>query len=178
MGILAAGAAVPWLGSRASAAAKPREILIVRHAEEPEKGDKIHLSDRGRERAAALVKLFPARFQTPQFLFAARPSVHTNRSVETLEPLAKALGLPVDKRFDDTQYAKLARTLDEPAYAGTRVLICWQHATIPDLAKALGVPAPPKWADPRYDRIWQIKFGAGGATLADLPQGLLPKDSR
>jgi hypothetical protein len=179
LGILAAGAAVPWFGcSRTSAAMKPRDILIIRHAEEPEKGESIHLNDRGRRRAEALVTLFPARFQAPQFLFAARPTVHTNRSVETLEPLAEALGLSIDQHFDDVQFAKLARTLSEPAYSGSRVLICWQHSTIPDLARALGVPAPPKWPEQNYDRLWEIKYDAAGATLADLPQSLLPKDSR
>jgi hypothetical protein len=179
LGILAAGAAVPWIGcSRTSAAARPREILIIRHAEEPEKGETIHLNDRGRRRAEALVTLFPARFQAPQFLFAARPTVHTNRSVETLEPLAEALGLTIDQHFDDAQYVKLARTLAEPTYNSSGVLICWQHSTIPELAQALGVPSPPKWSEQRYDRIWQIRYGATGATLGDLPQNLLAKDSR
>jgi hypothetical protein len=180
LGILAAGAAVPWIGcnSRASAAPGPREILIIRHAEEPDKGESIHLNDRGRRRAEALVTLFPSRFQPPQFLFAARPTVHTNRSVETLQPLAAALRLTIDQRFDDVQYAKLSRTLAEATYAGSGVLICWQHSAIPDLARALGAPAPPKWPDQQYDRVWQIRYEAGGPTLSDLPQGLLPKDSR
>jgi hypothetical protein len=177
LGVLAAGAAVPWIGcSRTQAAAKPREILIIRHAEEPEKG--IHLNDRGRRRAEALITLFPARFQAPQFLFAARPTVHTNRSVETLEPLAGALGLTIDQHFDDVQYAKLAQTLAEPTYNSSGVLICWQHSTIPELAQALGVTKTPKWSEQRYDRIWQIRYGASGATLGDLPQALLAEDSR
>jgi hypothetical protein len=58
------------------------------------------------------------------------------------------------------------------------VLICWHHGKIPDLAKALGVFNPPKWDGKVFDRVWQITYTKGKASLADLPQMLLYGDSK
>jgi hypothetical protein len=178
MGVFAAAAAASVLGRASTAASRPREVLLIRHAEEPDRGTSVDLNEQGRRRAAALVTLFPSRFTPPRFLFAARPTKHTSRSVETLEPLSRALHLPIDQSFDEEQYAHLARTLRLPAYADAHVLVCWQHSSMPELAEALGVTAPPRWSDKRYDRIWQITYGAAGPVLTDLPQSLLADDSR
>src|SRR5579863_4755553 len=107
----------------ASSAREPAEVLIIRHAEQPGRGSLVHLSDIGRARAAALPTLFPTPFATPAFLFAARPSKESDRSVETLQPLATALRLRIDDRFPDDAYAQLASTiLTGAAYAGAHVL--------------------------------------------------------
>ena len=146
--------------------AGPADVLILRHAEEPPHGP--HLDDRGRARAAALVKLFPARFASPTALFAARRTKKSVRSTETLEPLAAALHLPIDESFPELQYSKLAKAiLTNPAYAGGHVVICWHHGTIANLAAALGVVGPPSWPAKQYDHVWQIRYSAGGATLRD-----------
>jgi len=57
-------------------------------------------------------------------------------------------------------------------------LICWHHGKIPDLAKALGVKRPPKWDGKVFDRVWQITYPKGKASLEDLPQMLLYGDSK
>lgn len=67
--------------------------------------------------------------------------------------------------------------LDDLAFAGKIVLICWHHANIPDVAKALGVSKPPKWDGKVFDRVWKITYPKGQATLNDLPQMLLFGDS-
>lgn len=67
--------------------------------------------------------------------------------------------------------------LNEPAFAGEVVLICWHHGKIPQIAKALGIAKPPKWDGKIFDRVWQITFAKGKATLADLPQQLLFGDA-
>jgi len=179
-GTLALIAAAPgWACATAESSSSPIEVLLIRHGEEPERGESVDLNDRGRQRADALIRLFPARFQPPGFLFAAKSTKHTNRPVETIEPLSKALHLPINQDYDEQDYAALAQALlHRSTFAGARILVCWHQSSLPKLAEALGVPSAPNWRDKQYDRIWQIHFGNGHATLADLPQALLPGDSR
>ncbi len=160
-------------------AGKPRQILIIRHGEKT--GDKTdpHLNPRGYARAAALVRLFPSRFDTPQFLFATHQSAHSNREVETIEPLAGALHMRIDSRFADEEYAALAKELlSRPVYADKNLLLCWHHGRIPELAAALGVSHPPApWPDAQFDRVWKIEYSGGSAQFTDLPEHLLEGDS-
>ena len=160
-------------GPSRSPAALPAEVLIIRHGEEPEHRDSPHLNDEGRARAAALHKLFANRFAPPTVLFAARSSHESERSVETLEPLADRLHLRIDDSFSDDRYQKLAETiLTERKYEGAHILICWHHATIPELADALGAHHPPSWPERQYDHIWQLRFKGRTVTLTDEAQGL------
>ena len=172
---MSALAAQGVLAGRASAATTtPAEILIIRHGEEPDQDSEPHLSAKGKARAAALPKLFPSRFTTPAFLFAAKSK--SGRSEETLQPLADALHLKLNTEFADTAFQALATELLKPAYAGSHVLICWHHGTIEELAHAVGVTKPPKWPKAQYDHVWQIKYTANAATFSDQPQHLLPGD--
>ena len=156
-------------------ASGPADVLLMRHAEEPDHGP--DLNDRGRDRSKALVKLFPQRFPTPTVLFAARTTKESARSIQTLEPLAATLGLPVDDRFVDTRYAELALLLlSEAKYAGAHVLICWHRETTPALAAALGVERPPAWPSSRYDRVWFIRFAGTRARLSEESEWLLADD--
>lgn len=120
------------------------------------------------------------RFSTPDFIFATQLSKHSNRPIETVTPLAAALNHHIDDDFsnDDKEIAKLVNgILTGQAFTGKVVLICWHHGTIPDIAKGLGVAKPPKWDAKVFDRIWQITFPKGKATLTDSPQMLLYGDS-
>jgi hypothetical protein len=158
---------------------RPKQILIVRHAEKNDNKSDIHLNARGYARAAALPTLFPARFDTPEFLFASKQSAHSNRPLETITPLARALRLQIDNTFTNEDYAGLARhVLGKPVYAGKTVLICWHHGNIPALARALGIKdASAPWPEMQFDRVWRITFADGVPALTDLPQRLLPGDS-
>lgn len=156
---------------------KPKQALIIRHAEKPQIAKDIHLSQRGFERAAQLPRLFPAQFDTPDFLFAAAPTKHSNRPIETLTPLAQALRLRVNVRFGENDVRGLAGELSKADYAGRTVLICWHHGRIPDLSAALGVADPPVWHEDVFDRVWKIQWTGDAAQLTDLPQHLLQGDS-
>lgn len=169
-----------------------------------------HLSVRGSARAAALPSLFDStslplscdlyldehgfvgdyqtipikakapRFSTPNFIFATAESKHSNRPIETVTPMARALNLHINHRFkdDDADIEEMTNAiLNYLAFAGKVVLICWHHGKIPDVAKAFGVARPPKWDGKVFDRVWQITFPKGKARLADLPQMLLYGDS-
>jgi hypothetical protein len=166
--------------ARGFAASKPKQILLIRHAEKTSDKADAHLDPRGYERAAALPRLFPAQFETPRFIFATRASAHSNRPYETVSPLARALKLKINAQFRNEDYAAFAKYLfSTPAYSGATVLVCWHHGHIPALAKALGVEHPPSpWPDKQFDRVWKIEYPEGSVGFADLPQQLLPGDSR
>jgi hypothetical protein len=161
----------------------PRRVMIIRHAEKPPKDDpSIHLSPEGHDRAVELYRLFktseerPDPFPTPHFIFAAKNSKHSNRSVETVTPLAKKLKLTINSNYQDENFEKLAQELlTNRKYAGKPILISWHHGTTPELANRLGaINAPDHWKDSVFDRVWQIDYDKQGlVTFQDLPQQLL-----
>jgi hypothetical protein len=117
---------------------RPKAILLIRHAEKPADDADIHLSPEGKKRADALPDLFkktdtrPDPFPTPDFIIATKASKHSNRPVETVTPLAKALKLEVDATYANDDYPNLVEKLyTTPKYEGKTVLICWHHGTLP-----------------------------------------------
>jgi hypothetical protein len=160
----------------------PATILIIRHAEKLTDG-RLNLSPAGFKRASLLPNLFvPAGVRpdlpTPQVIFAAHESEHSNRPVETITPLAQALHLPVDSTIPDEDYATLAKTLLSGRYAGKVVLVSWRHGILPQLVTALGARPPSAiWSDSQFDRVWRIDYKDGKSVVRDLPQHLLPGDS-
>jgi len=167
---------------------EPRQILIIRHAEKPpEEAKSVDLNAEGKQRAAALPELFeksekvPDPLPKPDFVFATKNTKHSHRPVETVIPLAKRLNQPIDSRFADEEYAKLAdELLQNRKYAGKKVLICWHHGMIPQLTAKLRVTgAPEHWKGSVFDRVWRIDYdGQGKAAFSDLPEKLLPGDSK
>ena len=120
------------------------------------------------------------RFPTPNFIFATQRSKHSKRPIETVTPLAAAVKLPINDGYadKDQDIKKMVNAiLNNLTFAGKIVLICWHHGKIPDIANALGVSKPPKWKGTVFDRVWQITFPKGKASLQDLPQELLFGDS-
>ena len=166
--------------------ARPAEVILIRHAEKPLDESNVHLSATGRERARALVKFFTttpalATNGPPVALFAARPASHSKsqRPRETLKPVAKHLNLHILTPYTATEYAALAKkVLDDPAYDGKTVVICWVHDYLPQLAEEFGVqPRPASWKSTVFDRVWVIAYRGGQGLLTSLPQALLPGDS-
>jgi hypothetical protein len=120
----------------------------------------------------------PPRFTTPDFLFATTASKNSNRPVETITPLAAALQLDIDDKHSNSDYARVASDiLTNAKYAGLTVLVCWHHGNIPNLAQQLGIASPPSWPGTVFDRVWQITFPNGAASLQNSPQMLLYGDS-
>jgi hypothetical protein len=161
----------------------PKRVLIIRHGEKPgdpsadNTGDGPSLSTKGYERAGALAPYVPAQFGPPDFLFATRESENSNRPVETITPLSKAIGVPIDDKHVDEDYGKVASDiLGNAKYAGKLVLICWHHGKIPDLTRALhAVPPVPKWPGTVFDRVWQIDYPTDGSAANNLPVQNLPQ---
>ncbi|MCX6921647.1 MAG: hypothetical protein NT154_00275 [Verrucomicrobia bacterium] len=168
-----------------TATARPARVVLLRHAEKPPQEATVHLSERGQDRARALVAYFTNApiFAThgPLALFAPKYTKrgHSIRPYETLEPLARHFKLAVQMPYGPADYAKLAKhILTNPALNGKTVVVCWVHNDLADLARALEVkPKPARWKDDVYDRLWVITYKDHRALLTDLPQKLLPGDS-
>ena len=164
----------------------PAVVYIIRHGEKPPAEDKSpDLAPKGRERASALPSLFvqqpgsaSPRLQRPDALFATAAGKHSNREVETLEPLSQALHLSINHDFVNSDTAGLASEVLSGKYQGKVVLICWHHGELLNVAAALGVTnAPTKWQDTVFDQIVKIQWVDGKATLTMLPEALLPGDA-
>lgn len=165
-------------------ASGPKLVFIIRHGEKPgdpavdNEADGPNLSTKGYERAAALAFYVPATFPRPDVLLAAAQSKNSNRPVETITPLAQALGLEINSKHADDDYATVAADiLTHPKYAGKEVFICWHHGNIPKLAQALGISNPVNpWPGNVFDRVWKIDYSEGQPAFANLPQMLLYGD--
>lgn len=182
---------VLWLAGAGPAFAAPAQVILIRHGEKPENGGQ--LNPQGFKRAEALVKFFksePAvlRYGTPIAIYAAGPKNEDSsvRSIQTVTPLARALNLQIDSRFTRGQTHKIvADLMENPAYEGRMVLICWQHKNLVEIALNLAeynnstqAAIPLLWPDETFDRAWILDLSDGKVTsFKNLPQRLLPGDS-
>ncbi|MHA6622417.1 hypothetical protein [Pseudonocardia sp. DLS-67] len=175
-------------------------IMIIRHAEKPlptgprsgispsGRQDKRSLTVDGWQRAGALVELFapmrggpPTGLWRPEAVYAAAARHgRSRRSIETVEPLARQLGLEVDDRYEPGQEAQLAAELvDRPG----ATLVSWHHKSLSKIVHNLEeitgeiTPAPPRhWPADRYDMVWVLVRVGDGWRFAQVPQLLLPGD--
>lgn len=183
------------LTSSLSVKAAPAEVLIIRHAEKPNASlvsgkDGRDLSPRGYERANALVNLFTTdprllEFGVPVAIYAGapkKPDTGSLRPLETIQPIAKQLGLtPLSDFISDDFASMVSEVMTKSEYVGKTVLISWAHSQIPDMATEFGANKDevPAWDGSVFDRVWKMKFDATGAVtdFENLPQHVLPGDS-
>jgi hypothetical protein len=176
------------------------KIMIIRHAEKhydgsPDRGvsiEGIHkkheLTVRGWQRAGALVRFFAppgdhppgGLISTPRAIFAsaAVPNSPSLRAQRTVEPLAAALGLPINTDHPEGAEAAVAAAV---LAAPSPVLISWHHSHISLLVKAIAgdrVGSPKHWPDDRFDVVWILeRDDAGGPWFfAQVPQRLFAHD--
>jgi phosphohistidine phosphatase SixA len=161
------------------------EVLIVRHAERQGEEDK--LTPAGLARASAYARYFKTLTLGGRHIRLAHLIAEkSERTRRTLEPLSKAIHLPLDTRFSNKQYQALADDLRAHPY-GREILICWHHGKIPDLIRAFGgdpdlLIANGKWPKGTYDWIVDLRFDAAGK-LSDagetiVHEHLMPGDSQ
>lgn len=178
--------AQPAAGER-TAALSNATILIIRHAEKPASG--LELAPAGVARAQA----YPAYFKNLSLagvpvkvdaVFATADSKGSHRPRLTIEPTAKALGLPVDSRFADKNFAALADELKAKPH-GRTLLVCWHHGEIPSLAQALGAdPAKllpgGKWPNEVFGWMIVLRYDAAGHLTEEkcLNEHLMPDDGQ
>jgi phosphohistidine phosphatase SixA len=144
----------------------PKTILIMRHAEKLQDPTNPNLSPTGETRAGNLVAWVPETFGRPDYLFASSISKHSARPYETLKPLAKAIGVPIDATFADQDYGALAQELlADERYGGKMVLVCWHHGNIPSLAADLNAPPnsyPDPWRGSVFNEVLRLDYDAAG----------------
>jgi broad specificity phosphatase PhoE len=169
-------------------------VMLIRHAEKPgplgsvgvsESGveDPNELSVRGWQRAGALARLFSGKshgIAKPDRLIAAATSSDyvSLRSISTLIPLARLLGVPLTQQFAPGEEKALSHHVD--SLEGV-ILIAWEHKKIPTLARFLlnkyeDIPDP--WPEGRFDLIWLfIRENGKPRRFSQLPQLLLDHDT-
>jgi len=164
----------------------PKQIVILRHGEKPKNPRDPNLSPVGEQRANMLAAVIPKIFPRPDFLFAAAPSKSSDRPVETLTPLAKALTMPLHCDIADNDFEVLvADLLEKPDYANKLLIVCWHHGNIPELALALKVPKKEidnahgmegmHWDPSVFDVFWSITFAGRVGTLTITKQPKIPR---
>lgn len=144
-------------------------ILIIRHAEKPSTGS--GLSPEGEARAHAYVHYFQkfrvgAQRLTPEYIVAADDSDHSQRSRLTVEPVAQALGMKPDLRFQAKRSQDLVQELQSSPH-GKVLLICWHHHEIPELLRRLGADPEEllpggEWPAPQFGWVLRLSYDKNG----------------
>lgn len=160
----------------------PTQVIIIRHAEKPPKGD--DLNAKGRMRASALVPYFleapeVLEYKTPVAIYAQKSTEDhkSRRPVDTVKGVAAALKQELIQYPRTEAMTMVKDIMAKPEYEGKMVLICWSHTGIPDMAKAFGVKEVPEWPGTVYDRNWIITFDKGTVNFKNVPQKLMFGDS-
>jgi len=139
-----------------------KKIILLRHAEEPEDGDSLDLSEAGRTRAEKLASYIPKTFGKPRFLFAAAPSDKSVRCYLTLRPLADRLRLNIEGTYEEREFAALSgKLLADPAFDDTLIAVAWTHKQLPALASSLGVARddfPEQWDEEVFDLLFELTY--------------------
>lgn len=137
-------------------------------------------------------------FETPNVIVAAGPirtgdkaaSNYYMRAIQTVQPLAKKLGLKIVDKFhrqnnskDLALYKPLVQDLMQ-SYPKKTILVSWPHHEIFAIAKLLNAPDEvvetlAKWANSSYDQVWSFNFNDDGELeyVDYFPQQLLQGDS-
>jgi 8-oxo-dGTP diphosphatase len=148
-------------------------VVLVRHAKAGKRAqwksdDSLRPLERaGRDQARELVRFLLAF--DPEQVIAAAPV----RCVQTVEPLARALGMPVASgpEFSDEHYlrrpAESLNALRQLAACRRSVVVCSQGDTIPGLIGQLGLDSAPSSAQMRKAAAWVVSFAQGRAVAAD-----------
>lgn len=161
-----------WLSLLLSgvASADPAAIILFRHGEEPPPPDK-HLSAIGQARAKAIPFLVKSRFEITSLppiaaIYAAHPVGPDSsfRSIETMQPLSKFLGLPINHNFNSRDTKGLVKELRSRAdLNGKTVVLAWTHHHLVDIPEILNAEhTPDKWHGSDWDSYWIIRFDPKG----------------
>lgn len=184
----------------------PRTIYLIRHAEKPgdpgvtaagvdEEGhpNLASLTPRGWQRAGALVALFDRDATAPDAV-GPRPTVlispdygadsAQHRTVETITPLSRRLGVPIAQPQAKGSEAALAQTMIL-GLTDADLLVCWEHHHIPAIVAALAAVArlaavPPlamSWPDDEYNAILVFTRSATGYDCRTVHEHILDGDA-
>ena len=154
-----------------------QKVVIIRHAEKPDKGD--NLSCKGFNRSLQLPAVLYAKFKLPDRVFV--PSMDNTKSAnhlrmfETIIPFVIKYNLSINSKYDVDDVKDAAEAiLRSKGY----VLAVWEHDRIDNLAKALGADTKGmKWSDDDFDSIWILDFKNGKVALSVDKENLNPANN-
>lgn len=150
----------------------PKQIIFIRHGEKTNADgsiQKVDLSVNGVKRANELPDFFinhlPDPINKPEVIIATKQEdkKHSNRPFETIEPLSKALKLPIIANYKQSEVEQAVEDINKYGTDKT-VLVCWEHKYLVKIAQLLGAPVN-NWSDnpqaakdddKNYDAIWVI----------------------
>jgi hypothetical protein len=119
----------------------PSRIILMRHADKPDDPDDPDLSAAGVTRAEHLATYIPQTFGKPDLIFATARSKHSDRPVETVGPLAQAVGLSIQHDIKDKDFEDLVDEIfSDPVYHGKTVVICWLNPEVRPYLELSGGP--------------------------------------
>ncbi|MEI9933125.1 MAG: hypothetical protein WDM89_21995 [Rhizomicrobium sp.] len=149
-----------------------RRIVLLRHAEKTGLPGDRDLSQEGMFRAEALSGL-PEIVGPIDAIIAAQSVEKSARPVQTMQPLARRLGLLIDERWNTGDELNLATLIAKgSAYEGKQIVISWRHKELTALAHAFGASSAPPWPKTLYERVWLITFCQDTIELAAFRQVL------
>jgi len=137
-------------------------VYLIRHGEKPSDGSG-GLTRKGRLRAQCLRRLFGpnSKYQIDYIIAPDFSGERHRRAYDTVLPLAKHLGIKIDKHCDHDDVGCAADTAVDTISAKRfdgDVLISWRHSNVDEIAKLIGVRKSkvPVWPPDRFDLIWTI----------------------
>jgi hypothetical protein len=151
---------------------KPRQIIFIRHGEKENSDGSVQdvdLSSNGYKRANELPNFFknhlPDNISKPDVIIAMKQenSEHSNRPVETVDPLSKAFNIPIIANYKQSEINQSVEDINKFGEDKV-VLVCWEHQYLAKIAQLLGVPVNSWGYNPQakkddgknYDAIWVI----------------------
>lgn len=143
-------------------------IFVIRHGEKSPDFPN-DLDSRGRSRAELIAddaeRLFDLNLSAPGGLalfarFTGSPAFQY-REVETLQPLSRRLGVPVNTAYDVDQEESLAAAVFSSLSSSSRsvAIVAWEHCRLPRFLQALGCATPDCvhcWADGEFDQYFEF----------------------
>ena len=156
----------------------PGRIILMRHADKPEDPEDEDLSEAGMARAEHLATYIPRIFGKPDYIIATAHSKHPDRPIETVKPLAEALGMKVQHDIGDDDFEELVNEIfSNPAYHGKTVVVCWHHGKLPAIAAMLGASAgsyPDPWPEDAYNIILDLRYDPNSGNPPTVTRVLEP----
>jgi hypothetical protein len=152
-----------------SAAATPRQVILLRHGDKVGSGDgNYNLSVHGFLQSINLARLIPACFGTPTHIrtFFLNPLTSKNaRSYQSAVPLGVATGVNISiaQSSVEDSFQVGQDILSQPAYQDGNVVLFWEHRRMPELARGLGWPSMPPIGAMDFDQIFVLRYGKPGA---------------
>jgi phosphohistidine phosphatase SixA len=156
----------------------PSRVILMRHADKPDDPEDEDLSEAGMARAEHLASYVPQTFGKPDYIIATAHSKHSNRPIETVKPLAEALGINFQHNIGDDDFEELVKEIfANPAYHGKTVVVCWHHGKLPAIAALLGAPAgsyPDPWPEDAYNIILDLRYDPNSGSPPTVTRVLEP----